>query len=161
MNKNLIKKTLIVIGIILLSLNFIICYNGDVFLALFSMSFNAFVEFGDLESILSIVGMGCLFFGLIIKKENTSYTVENNKKLIVKYNIFRILGCLPFIGILCFAINSAINGFSFFFTTYDGLEAFFDTIFFFSLIIWPLYIIGGIIIIKSSSKIRDLKNSKQ
>ena len=161
MNKKLLKIFLIIIGLILLLSNFIICfiYSGDILGALFAMTFETFVEFGELESILSILGMAFLFFGLIIKKENTPNTAENNKNSIVKYKILRTLGYLPFVGILCFAIYSAIYGFTFGFSTSYGLDAFLGTIFFFSLFIWPLYIIGAIIIIKSSSNIENFKKS--
>lgn len=149
------KKFLIIIGLILLLSNFIIYFinDGDILGALFAMIFETFVEFGELESILSILGTTFLFWGLIIKQENVTNTVENSKKSIVKYKILRILGYSPFVGTLCFALFSSIYGFSFFFSRSYGLEAFFGTIFLMSLIIWPLYIIGAIIIIKSSSNI--------
>lgn len=160
--KNL-KRFLIITGLILLLLNFIICLNdeGDIFFALFTMVFETFVEFGELESILSILGTIFLVLGLIIKKENATKVVDNNKNSIVKYKLLRALGYLPFIGILCFAIFSSICGFSFFFSRSYGLDAFFGTIFLMSLFIWPLYIIGAIMIIKSSSKINDFKKSNE
>ena len=161
MNKKFLKRFLFIIGLILLFVNFIICFinERDIFFALFTMAFETFAEFGELESILSILGTIFLGLGLIIKQENEVQTVDNNKNLIVKYKILRALGYLPFIGSLCFAIYSSIFGFSFLFSTSYGIEAFFGTIFLISLFIWPLYIIGAIIIIKSSSKINDFNKS--
>ena len=159
MTKKYFKRFLIIIGAILLLSNFIICLidDGDILGALVAMTFETFVDFGELESILSILGMTFLFFGLIIKQEDVPQIAENNKNSIVKYKILRFLGYIPFIGILCFAIYSSIFVFSFLFSTSYGLEAFLETIFLFSLFIWPLYIIGAIIIIKSSSNIKNLK----
>ena len=159
MNKKFLKRFLIIIGLILLLVNFIICLinEGDIFYALFTMAFETFAEFGELESILSILGMIFLVLGLIIKQENAPKTVDKNS--IVKYKILRAFGYLPFIGILCFAIYSSICGFSFLFSTSYGVGAFFGTIFLMSLFIWPLYIIGAIIIIKSSSKINNFNKS--
>lgn len=161
MNKKFLKRFLIIIGLILLLSNFVICFirDGDIFGALFAMIFKTFVEFGELESILSILGTIFLVWGLIIKKENVPETVDNNRNSIVKYKILRFLGYLPFVGILCFAIYSSICGFSFLFSTSYGLDAFFGTILLISLFIWPLYIIGAIIIIKSTSKINNFKKS--
>lgn len=160
MNKKFLKRYLIIIGLILLFVNFIICFikEGDIFFALFTMAFETFAEFGELESILSILGTIFLVLGLIIKQENEPKTL-NNENSIVKYKILRVLGYLPFIGILCFSIYSSICGFSFLFSTSYGMGAFFGTIFLISLFIWPLYIIGAIIIIKSSSKINAFKKS--
>lgn len=160
MNKKFLKRYLIIIGLILLFVNFIICFikEGDIFFALFTMAFETFVEFGELESILSILGTIFLVLGLIIKQENVPKTLDN-KNPMVKYKLLRVLGYLPFIGILCFATFSSICGFSFFFSRSYGLDAFFGTIFLMSLFIWPLYVIGAIIIIKSSSKINAFKKS--
>lgn len=160
MNKKFLKRYLIIIGLILLFVNFIICFikEGDIFFALFTMAFETFAEFGELESILSILGTIFLVWGLIIKQENVPKTLDN-KNPIVKYKLLRVLGYLPFIGILCFATFSSICGFSFFFSKSYGLDAFFGTIFLMSLFIWPLYVIGAIIIIKSSSKINAFKKS--
>ena len=160
MNKKFLKRYLIIIGLILLFVNFIICFikEGDIFFALFTMAFETFAEFGELESILSILGTIFLVWGLIIKQENVPKTLDN-KNPIVKYKLLRVLGYLPFIGILCFATFSSICGFSFFFSRSYGLDTFFGTIFLMSLFIWPLYVIGAIIIIKSSSKINAFKKS--
>lgn len=127
MNKTILKKFLIIIGLILLLTNFIICLGteGDILGALFAMAFETFVEFGELESILSILGIAFLFSGLIIKKENIPNEIKYSKDSIVKYKILRVLGYLPFVGILCFASYSAICGFSFFLSTSYGFEAFF------------------------------------
>ena len=51
-----------------------------------------------------------------------------------------ILGLLPFVGILGFAIFSAINGFSFLFSTSYGFDAFGGVILIYSILFWPLYI---------------------
>ena len=161
MNKKFLKRFLIIIGLILLFVNYIICFinDGDVFFALFTMVFETFVEFGELKSILSILGTSFFVCRLIIKQENEQNSVDNNKNSIVKYKILRVFGYIPFVGILCFATFSSICGFSFFFSRSYGLDAFFGTIFLMSLFIWPLYVIGAIIIIKSSSKINAFKKS--
>lgn len=163
MNKRNIKKIFIVVGTILLLLDFVICFidTADIFGALITMTVETFVEFGELESVLSILGMVFLSLGLLIEKGDTSNSVVNTKKSLKKYRILRIIGYLPFVGILCFAIYSSIYGFSFFFSTIYGLSAFFGSILIFSLFfLWPLYIIGIIIIIKSSSKIKSFKNKE-
>jgi len=92
-----------------------------------------------------------LILGLIIKK-------DNNKNPIEKYKKLRILGYLPFIGVLCFGIYSAIVGGVGFPTSYSDstwIEDFLGSIFIISLFVWPLYIIGFFLIIKSSSKIKN------
>ena len=69
-----------------------------------------------------------------------------------------ILGLLPFVGILGFAIFSAINGFSFLFSTSYGFDAFGGVILIYSILFWPLYIIGLVLIIKSIQKLKQLKS---
>lgn len=162
MNKRNIKKFFIIIGTILLLLDFGICFidSGDIFEALITMALETFIEFGELESILSILGMTFILFGLIIKEENIPHTTENNKKSIVKYNVLRVIGFIPFIGVLCFGIYSAIVGFGFVSSYSKGIEGFLSSIFIISFFVWPLYIIGAVIIIKSSSKIKSFKNNK-
>ena len=162
MNKRILKKFLIIIGLILLGLNFIICLinSGEVFETLFDIVFETFVEFGELESILSISGITLLTFGILIKNENASNETKNDKKAVRKYKLLRILGYMPFIGILIFATYSAISGISFLFSTSYGFDAFLGSILLLSLFLWPLYIIGIILIIKSSSKIRNFEESQ-
>lgn len=86
MNKRNIKKIFIIIGTILLLIDFVICFidSGDIFEALITMALETFIEFGELESILSILGMTFILFGLIIKEENIPHTTENNKKIYSK-----------------------------------------------------------------------------
>lgn len=82
-----------------------------------------------------------------------------NKK-VVFYKILIILGCLPFVGILCFAIFSSIYGFTFLYSTSYGFDAFLGSILLPSLFLWPLYIIGIALITIGSLKIRKFKKSK-
>ena len=147
MNKRILKNFLIIVGLILLGINFIIHLidSGDIFEALLYMAFETFVEFGELESILSILGITLLAFGILIKNENTSNEPQNDEKSVRKYKLLRILGYTPFIVILCFV------------TIRYGFNDFLGIIFLFSLFGWPLYIIGIILIIKSSSKVRSFK----
>lgn len=74
----------------------------------------------------------------------------NNNNLVRKYKVLRILGSLPFIEILCYAFFSAIYGLTFLYSTSYGFDAFLGSIVLSSLFIWPLYIIGIVLIIIGS-----------
>jgi len=158
MNKTVLKKISLITGLILLGINFIIYLINsiNVIEALYNMIFETFAEFGELESFLTILGIFLLSFGLLLENNNM-LNEKNNNKIIRKYKILRFLGCLPFIGILFFAIFSAIYGLTFLYSTSYGFDAFFGTLLLSSLFLWPLYIIGIFFIIISSLKIRKIK----
>lgn len=147
MNKKTIKNILIITGFILLGLNFVI-YLIDVeniLEALLMMAFETFDEFGKLESLLSILSTILLTFGFLIKKDNSSYETENNINSSRKYKILRIIGYIPFLGVLIF-VSFLANSFNDFFRKIHTL----------SLFVWPLYLVGFILIIKNSSKNRAI-----
>ena len=161
MNKKLLKFILIAIGIILLLITFILYLidTGNVLDAFIFIALEGILDFGEIESILTILGLICLIVGLMMQsnKNNNIFTEENSKKHKIKYQILKISGYLPFIGILCCGIYHSIVGFSIFFSDADyGVSAFLASILMFSLFIWPLYIIGIILIIKSSKKLKEL-----
>lgn len=89
--------------------------------------------------------------------------MSKTKKYIWK--ILLIIGILPFLGVLCYAIYSAIYGFKglcFFYCTKEyGLLAFRDSIILYSIVYYPLYIIGAILVILSIIKIRKNNTNKR
>ena len=66
---------------------------------------------------------------------------ENSKALkiwtIIALIVF-ILSFVPYLIVLGFGIDSAINGFTFFMSTSYGLDAFTSTVFFVSVLIYPI-----------------------
>ena len=121
----------------------------EAFLIMFSETVYAIIiRSVGLEHILFILGIVFLVFGLIINEDNL--LSQDNKNLVIKYKLLRVLGYLPFIGIVCFAIYEGLFGFSFLGDTSYGFVAFLCVIGFYSFLIWPIYIIGIILIIKSS-----------
>jgi len=113
----------------------------------------AFEPFENITFILAII---LLIIGICIEISKTE--INNNDKKILKYKILRAIGYLPFIGILLYGIFSMFNGFTFIFSTSYGFEAFIGTIIIYSIIIWPLYILGLILIIKSNNKIKNFSS---
>lgn len=160
MNKGILKKVFVIIGVIIWLLNILIYFieSGNIFDALLFTAFETIVEFGEIESILSISGSIFILLGVIIKDESIPHATEFNKKSIVKYKILRCIGYLPFVIALVSGILGMVAGFGFFFSYHDGIDGFLGSIFFLSLLIWPLYIIGLAIIIQSSSKLKSIKN---
>ena len=77
----------------------------------------------------------------------------NNKK----YKLIKIIGFLPFIGTIIYGIFCMFFGFTFLFNTSYGLDALFESIFIMLTKIWPMYIIGIIIIIISNKKLKQLE----
>ena len=159
MNKNLLKKILIIIGLALLlyNLSMFSLETSNIFEAFVFMTMETFLEFGEIESLFTIFGTLFLLVGISLKKEESTVPTEiNYKRLKIKYNLLKFLGFLPFVAILCIGIFCAFSGFSFFFSTSYGISAFFSSIFLFSLLVWPFYIIGAVLIIKSSQKLKEL-----
>ena len=156
--KKIIQKLLIIIGIILLMSLFIVEYmdTKSIINAFFTISLNTVLEFGKIESLLSILGILCIIIG-IFSKENLNR--NNSNKSLMKYKILKWIGIFPFIAILCIGLFSMINGFSFMFSTSYGISAFFESIMIISLLIWPLYIIGIALIIYSKKKITNIEKN--
>lgn len=75
----------------------------------------------------------------------------------MKYKIMILIGTLPFIGVLLIGIINIFYGFHFLYTVEYGLKAFRDTLFIYSIIFWPLYLIGLGLIIYAIIKLRKLK----
>jgi len=74
------------------------------------------------------------------------------------YKVLRLLGFIPFIIVLSYAIYNMFSGTTFIFTELIGFEAFYCTIIVYSIHLWPLYIIGLILIILSTIKLKKLNN---
>lgn len=162
MNKNLIKKILIISGLLII-LGVYITFVLDTFSfidALIEMIVTIGIDIDEIESILTILGLILLIIGIFIKNDTEKEISDcgNKKGKKVKYMILLILGLLPFVGILGFAIFSAINGFSFLFSTSYGFDAFGGVILIYSIFLWPLYIVGLVLIIKSIQKLKQFKN---
>lgn len=159
MKKN-IKRILIIVGILLLVYYCFISFEqyGDIFGTLLSILLFIF-EIGDPESMYIILGVIFITIGLLIKdsEKKVKYDVEITDKVRKKYKLIRRLGFLPFVAMLLAGTISSIYGFTFFFSTSYGLEGFIDCIIFFSIFCWPLYIIGIILIIKYSQKLKSLE----
>ena len=112
--------------------------------------------FEPFENITFILAIILLIIGICIEIPKTE--INNNDKKILKYKILRAIGYLPFIGIILFGIFSMFNGFDFMFSTSRGIDAFIGTIIIWSIIIWPLYIHGLILIIKRNNKIKNFSS---
>ena len=114
--------------------------------------------FEPLENITFILAIILLVKGMSIEIPKTEIKNNKNNNNITKYKILRVIGYIPFIGIILFGIFSMFNGFDFMFSTSHGLDAFIGTIIIWSIIIWPLYILGLILIIKSNKKIKNFSS---
>ena len=149
--KNRLKKFLIITGFLLLFIYFFIGLKqgNDIGEALLSILF-FILEIGDSENLLVLLGVSFIFIGFVIPNENSNAKKLGSKR---KYQILRILGYLPFIFAFCTGIFYSITGFNFLFSTSYGISAFFESILVYSFLFWPLYIVGIIIILKSSEKI--------
>lgn len=158
--RNITKKILISIGTILLVTLFIMEYldTKSIVDAFFNISIETISDFGEIESILSISGILCIIIGILSKNDFNKEKTKDSKKLIMKYKILKWLGFLPFIAIVSIGVFSSIVGFSFMFSTSYGIAAFFESILIISLFIWPLYIIGIVLIIYSKKKITNLNS---
>jgi len=78
------------------------------------------------------------------------------KKKNLLWKILLALGFVPFAGVLISGIYKAITGFSGLRMSFDtppayGFAAFLDWVILVSFLYWPLYIIGGLLIIVSIS----------
>lgn len=80
------------------------------------------------------------------------------KKIVWK--ILLIIGYIPFVVALVLGLDAAINGFSglSFCCSYYGFQAFIDCIFLFSVVYFPTYIIGIILIVLSIIKLKKSLN---
>ena len=79
------------------------------------------------------------------------------------FEFLLVLLGISFIFAFCMGMFYSITGFSFLFSTSYGISAFFESILVYSFLFWPLYIVGIIIILKSSEKIMmidDLSKEK-
>jgi len=135
LNKTYIKKGVTLLGITLLLFNFIlyIIEFGDIFEAslnaIFSLAFGS-VYFDGLQSYLTLLSIICLITGLFMQK---------------KYKSLRFIGYFPFIILLCMCILFLSN-----ITLLISLTCTF---------FWPYYIVGVILIVVSSIKLKQTKNN--
>lgn len=87
-----------------------------------------------------------------------------NKKKIL-WLILLVIGIIPFIIPLIAGIYDSINGFAgicFADCTYDyGFSAFRDVIFIYSWLMWPTYIVGGVLIVISLIKLKKKNNNNK
>lgn len=83
-----------------------------------------------------------------------------NKKVL--WIILLILGCLAFLIPLAMGIFDSINGFAGLCfvgcKSYHGFPAFRDSIILYSYLMWPTYIVGIVLIILSTIKLRKQKS---
>lgn len=89
-----------------------------------------------INSFWGVLGIVLLFIGIILPSEN--------KKNFNKWIILNLIGLFPFI--VCFIFIPIVSALSYF-----------ETVFLFSFLIWPWYIIGLILIVISSIKIYLIK----
>lgn len=141
-NKKIILITISIIWIIIE-----ILLEGGLLMKTMNTAFEPF------ENITFILAIILLVIGICIEIPKKEINHNNNRK-IHKYKILRIIGYTPFIGILLFGIFSMFNGFDFMFSTSHGIEALIGTIIILSIIIWPIYVVGIILIIVSNNKIK-------
>ena len=148
MDKKNKKILLITISIIWIIIEILI--EGSIIDKVMNTGFEPF------ENITFILAIILLVIGISIENPKSI----KNKKIPI-YKFLKIIGYSPFIGILLFGIFSMFTGFTFAFDTSYGISALIGTIFFSSIIIWPLYILGITLIIVSNKKIKQLTNENK
>ena len=89
----------------------------------------------------------------------------NKSKKNIIYIILIVVGLIPFIVPIVWAISSAIKGDSLGMCVLDceisyGLSVFFDFLLWYSIVFWPTYVIGIALIIVSIQKLLINKNNK-
>ena len=85
-----------------------------------------------------------------------------NKKIF--WLVLLIVGIIPFAVPLIAGIYDSINGFSGVCfvgcDNYYGFQAFIDSVYLYSFILWPTYVIGASLIILSIIKLKSKRNNK-
>ena len=76
------------------------------------------------------------------------------KKKIIIWQVLLLIGLLPFVVPILLGFISIFTGFSFLAAYSTGFEALFGVLSFWSFLFWPTYIIGIILIIISTIKIK-------
>ena len=152
-NKRFFKKTLLVIGIILISFFCIASLvENDFDLFEFLLSFiDAYVDFvakiSELYENLLIIGCTCLIISLFI--DGTG----DKQKLLKKYKLLFGFGFVPFIiFIIYILICMEFKG---------GFKLFIELFKFISYIVWPIYLIELVVIFYSLYRLLKLKNNKK
>lgn len=166
MNKNLLKKILIIVGTLVILgvyITFVID-TASVIDGFIMMIIGIGIDLDEIESIITIIGLILLLIGIFIKGDKEKEIINKNDNYEIKpktkkkYIIMLILGLLPFIVFLGSAIFYVINGISFFYNTVYGLEALEVVTAVYFIFLWPIYIIGLILIVKSIQKLKQFKN---
>lgn len=145
--------------LIIMSLIYIIFYlfvNNLIVSDFFDTLINIILSLINIDLLIAVI---LLLIGFFIDESSSEKGKDssNNKKN-MKYKVLKFIGFLPFVFVLLNGIFSMLFGFSFFFNKTYGINAFIVTIAFTSLLIWPLYIIGIVLIILSSIKLKKLQN---
>lgn len=110
------------------------------------------------ENIPFVIAVILLLIGIFI--DATDKKINENAKL-RKYKILKIIGYIPFIIVTLYGIFCFFTGFDFFLKTTYGLPAFFGSIFILSILfMWPFYIIGIALIVKSKKLIKQIIEKK-
>lgn len=110
------------------------------------------------ENIPFVIAVILLLIGIFI--DATDKKINENAKL-RKYKILKIIGYIPFIIVILYGIFRSFTGFDFFLKTTYGLPAFFGSIFILSILfMWPFYIIGIALIVKSKKLIKQIIEKK-
>ena len=153
MNKKLLKNILITIGIIYLFIILLLNlhFNYNIIESLCNMFGGLFINF----NIIFLPGIISLIAGFMIDTKQT----EPKQNSIKKYIKLRILGLIPFIGILCYAFLSTIVGASFMGSDIFGFDAFILVLL--ACFMSPWSWLGLVLIIISTLKIKKSKTKKQ
>ena len=164
MEKN-IKRIVIIIGLIITIQNIIqSLIKADFYI------FNAIdYYFEDLIMGIILLEKKALqkIFGYILLIVGFFFIDTNEKKSlkIKQYQIFKIVGYIPFVGILCYGVFNMFFGYSglSWGKPEYGISAFFYSIVFLSIFIWPTYIIGIFLILIGKNKQKKIKqeNNKE
>lgn len=160
MKEKIIKTVLLIIGIIPFIWVSIISfedYVSDIGNYLMEMLFKI------LQYPLVLLGIVPIFIAISMPSRNLPKKVdgfmskEKNKKLI--WIVLLFIGIIPFVIPLIAGIYDSITGFSGLCfiecDNYYGFQAFIDSIYLYSFIFWPTYIIGAILIILSIIKLKN------
>ena len=160
MNKKILKYSLIILGILpfiyLIYITFLhtIEYTNDILDVIRNIPVQFILEMLDYPYLL--IGLIPLIIGILIdSKQPQNNTKEKKVPKNLKWKILLIIGLLPFIFVLAYGIYSMLEGFSFFSTSYHGIDAFIFFLFIFSFLFWPLYILGAALIIISVVKLKN------
>lgn len=165
--KNTIKKILIILGIAITAYSILHCLieaSFDITRAIdYYFEYYLGIVILNPISLITILGPIMIIIGTFLdtNDKNIQKNKEEVEKQTKKYRTFILLGYLPFLGVISYGFFSMLTGFSFLNSTAYGFEALISSTLLLSILLWPLYIIGIILIVYSSIKLTKIVSKNQ